>query len=95
MTAYLANVGRPELDEMIRTAEHAERKAMVAFNMVPLSQPDSCQRLAAAAAVAQDCRAWGTDCYDYSFLLLAAEFDRVFDLGGDPPEYQPDEDSEQ
>jgi hypothetical protein len=80
-TTYLAPLTRPELDTLTREAEHAEAKAMLVFRMVPLDHPASIARLHDAAGVAQDCRAWVTDCYEASFALSAAEMDRVFGSG--------------
>jgi hypothetical protein len=80
MTAvYLAGLDRAELDEWILKAEHAYRKARVAVEQAPLTR----EALADACGVAQDCHAWVIDCYDASMLLLAAELDRISDLGGD------------
>ena len=79
MSNLLAPLDRGELDELIRTAEHAEQKARVAFRVAPLDSG----MVAGLGAVWQDCRALTSDCYDASLLLLAAEMDRVFDLGGD------------
>jgi len=81
VTGLLAGVDRASLDAMTLEAEHAEAKAMLVFRMVPLDHPDSIPRLCGAAGVAQDCRAWVTDCYEASFLLSAAEMDRVFGCG--------------
>ena len=89
--AYLAPLERTELDELIRHAEHAERKAHIALTNAPLRF----EALADACGVAQDVMCLLHDAYDASMVLMAAEFDRVYDLAGDPPEYQPDEDSEQ
>ena len=80
MANLLAPLDRAELDELMRVAEHAEVKARIAFTMGPLHNRAD---LEAACGVWQDARGLTTDCYDASMLLLAAEMDRVFDLGGD------------
>jgi hypothetical protein len=77
--AYLAPLDRGELDDWILKAEHAYRKARVAVEQAPLTR----EALDDACGVAQDCHVWLMDCYDASYVLLAAEMDRICDLGGD------------
>lgn len=77
--AYLIELDRAMTDELIARAEHAYRKAHIALVNAPLRQ----DALTAACGVAQDCMALQMDAYEHSMLLMAAEFDRVFDLGGD------------
>jgi hypothetical protein len=77
--AYLAGLDRAELDTWMLEAEHATRKAHLVVAHCPLTR----ESLADACGVAQDCSAWLTDCYDASMVLWAAEFDRIFGLGGD------------
>ena len=79
MANPLLPLDRGELDELMRVAEHAEAKARIAFRMAPLNR----HAVEGACAVWQDARALTSDCYDASMLLLAAEMDRVLDLGGD------------
>jgi hypothetical protein len=79
-TTYLAPLERAELDELTRLTEHAHDVAHIALRCAPLGDPVG---LAAACGVAQDCMALLMDCYDQSCLLWAAEFDRLYDLGGD------------
>ena len=75
----LLPLDRGELDELMRVAEHAEVKARIAQRVAPLDSGT----VFGLTAVWQDARALTNDCYDASMLLLAAEMDRVFDLGGD------------
>jgi hypothetical protein len=77
--AYLVGLDRAETDELIREAEHAHRKAHIALVNAPLRR----EAVISACGVAQDCMALQMDAYEHSMLLMAAEFDRVFDLGGD------------
>jgi hypothetical protein len=72
---YLAPLTRTELDILMADAEHANRKAQVAFMNAPL-RPEAVQ---AAAGVAQDCMNLVVDCYDMSMLMMAAEMDRMLD----------------
>jgi hypothetical protein len=77
--AYLAGLDRAQLDELIRLMEHGTRTSQVVVALAPLDQ----RALEKACGVAQDCSALLNDCYDASMVLWAAEFDRIFDLGGD------------
>lgn len=79
--AYLiaAGVTQPELNELIATVEHAHDKAHIALRMAPRN-PDA---LADACGVAQDVMCLLHDAYDASMLLMAAEMERLPDLGGD------------
>jgi len=79
MSNPLLPLDRGELDELMRVAEHAEVKARIAFRNAPLRR----EAIEGACAVWQDARGLTSDCYDASMLLLAAEMDRVLDLGGD------------
>jgi hypothetical protein len=80
MTAeYLAPLDRGELDELMHLMEHGIRTAQTAVARAPLEH----RALEDACGVAQDCSALLNDCYDASMVLLAAVFDRIFDLGGD------------
>jgi hypothetical protein len=78
-TAYLAGLDRAELDELMHLMEHGTRVAQTVVAHAPLEH----RALEDACGVAQDCRALLSDCYDASMVLLAAEMDRICDLGGD------------
>lgn len=73
MTSLLSALTRPELDELIATAEHADRLAHLA--LVNATTPEA---VYGAAAVAGDCMRLYSDALDESTGRMVAELG-VFD----------------